>query len=748
MSITQTSCPNCGSPVTPGSQCPECGTWVSSEEAIGLEAGEVYAFQWGNGAGADGATAYIEAVSLWLGMKDRRVFWAKLDRVEGDESRLPKLEGWLLLEESQRSFGSGIGPGRDDRLPSSVRRREPLVTSNESGRPVRLYRNDGGLSLEEIVELADRELDLFQIAVIFDQVLEGIEQLHEAGLVHLSITPQTIRLGGAETPGGIPGTLAPPDAEPAEAHGFEDEGGDTDGNFPAIDLDGSATPLQAADARFKPDETTSPHAKPLGLEEETEEDYTPPSEFVGDEGTQPVDEEAEGEGGDAADAPDEAGDELPAWAWLGELGFSLPGLEDFDHRSLRGGNSVETRLLFDGGAGIWPRDERPRNPQEVDGYSPPEFYGRSPEEADHTADVFELGMLLYYLLTGRKPPASVYTRHTPAIPARNFRPDFPPGLGPVLKRATRPDPQMRYPDVAALRTAFTEAVEVIMERSFASRDAPPRLKASVDRHAGIAKRQRNPINQDNVFEETSQDRQFSLVVVADGVSTASYGSGEIASRMTIEVAESVWERILPKYLMGEEFSEIEIVEEILERANQRIVDYVNQRHTPFTGSAHEVMGTTALVSIFNDGVVTLGAVGDSRAYLQRGSGLEQLTIDHNLWTLGILEGLPADDSLSMPRGDALARCLGTFTIHDGMLEPAEPGADIFQFRVAQGDTLLLTTDGLVDFAGGNIFAAEENILATLLSEPEPALACLELILLANRGGGGDNIGIGIARFSQ
>ena len=58
----------------------------------------------------------------------------------------------------------------------------------------------------------------------------------------------------------------------------------------------------------------------------------------------------------------------------------------------------------------------------------------------------------------------------------------------------------------------------------------------------------------------------------------------------------------------------------------------------------------------------------------------------------------------------------------------------------------MTTDGLVDFGGPNPFAAEENILAAMLAEPDPALACLELILLGNRGGGGDNLGVGIIHF--
>src|SRR5690606_3858010 len=144
---------------------------------------------------------------------------------------------------------------------------------------------------------------------------------------------------------------------------------------------------------------------------------------------------------------------------------------------------------------------------------------------------------------------------------------------------------------------------------------------------------------------------------------------------------------------------------------------------------HEVMGSTALVAIVRHGVVTLASVGDSRAYLQRGAGLEQLTIDHNLWTLSILEGVPAENALAMPHGDALARCLGTFHVQQGRLVAVPPQPDFFRFTVTQGDTVLLTTDGLVDFGGANMLVAEDNILAILLSEPEPSLACLEMILL-------------------
>jgi PPM family protein phosphatase len=380
------------------------------------------------------------------------------------------------------------------------------------------------------------------------------------------------------------------------------------------------------------------------------------------------------------------------------------------------------------------------------GFSAPELLTGMGTRDGESADLFSLGMFLYFLVAGEIPPASVYTRYAPAIPARNFRPGFPPGLHSVISRATRPRPEDRYASVQTMLDAFEAACEVVVQRACGIQYAPPAMRLAAETHIGIAKRRRNPTNQDHVFSGCSDDGRFALVVVADGVSTASYGSGDLASKALADAAAVVWEDILPTYLMDESVDDVEVIQRILRRANHQIVDQVNENHAPFHGSPHEVMGSTALVALIINGQVTVGALGDSRVYLQRGAGMEQMTIDHNLWTLSILEGVHADSALAMPHGDALARCLGTFVVEQGTLRAVDPQPDVFRFRIIDGDTLLLTTDGLVDFAGANQLTGEDNILSVLLAEPDPALACLELILLANRGGGGDNIGLSVVRF--
>lgn len=236
-------------------------------------------------------------------------------------------------------------------------------------------------------------------------------------------------------------------------------------------------------------------------------------------------------------------------------------------------------------------------------------------------------------------------------------------------------------------------------------------------------------------------------MIADGVTRATYGRGDIASGYVTEAAAEVWKDVEAEYNEQGTFDADKAIDRILTGANNRLVNYVNEHFYPFSGGLHEVMGSTVIIACVEDGNVTLATLGDSRAYLYTDIGLEQLTVDHNLWTLNVLEGaLPVDRVRSMPFAEALARCVGSFRVVDHRLEALPPEPDIHRFYLRNGDRLLISTDGLTDYVGIDRDSVEDAIHAVLLREPDPALAALELILLANRGGGGDNIGVGVVDF--
>lgn len=634
----------------------------------------------------------LEMVELWEHYEHRRVLlahpsgWSCGSISPSDAQFSEKLADLSLVVEQEVEDILGARQVVPEALEHWVRR--PILQLRRQDTALSVFRNDGGLALDEMVEVGVGRLSLRQIRSLFVPVLEAMVSVHRRGLAHLRLTPWLLRMRDRSDPEGIPLEFLRDVMNVAE-----DEREGALGEEPTQVSDAYApggAQLAAADAAVVGDDPLAAARE----RETTRDDFVPLS--------------------------------MPG----ADVGPSASGLE----------------LLFDGIDGFVELDADLESILFTRGFSAPELIAQGPIEYYQACDIFSLGMVLYFLIAGQVPPVSVYTRQTPAIPARNLRPDFPPGLQAVVSRATRPNPSNRYPTVEAMLKAFENACNIMVARARGSRSQPPRVSAAVDTHVGISKGRRNPVNQDAVFVGVSDDQRLSLMLVADGVSTASYGSGDLASSALVAEAAVAWDALNQAYQKDEPIHPRRVLQEVLNRANERLVDYVNARCLPFRGSPHEVMGSTVLAAILHDGLVTLVTLGDSRVYLARGDSFEQVTTDHNLWTLSILDGMSADSALAMPHGDALARCLGTFELRDERLHALSPEPDVISFPVLRGDTLLLTTDGLVDFAAAHMLASEDSIHHILASEPDPALACLELILLANRGGGGDNIGVGIAKF--
>lgn len=754
MTFLQPTCSQCGRPLAAGSACVECGNRVSeSGDArvwlgvgdyldVALDAAQVRALLESSEAGDISLTLKLEMTDLWESYEGRRVLlarvvgWSAPDGAVLDAGCVGELKDCSLVLEQQPNDVRQCVQHLPDGLRGNVRL--ALARQARGSTVVSVFRNDAGLALDELVEVLLGQLDLAQIRALFTPLLDAMARVHAAGVLHLRLTPWSVRVREPGSPQGIPlqflhDVMGPDGGLSSGGLGEEETFSELDDpDLEAFDEDSELDILldMASDSAANP-------FLAAGAQDRTRDDITPlpQGEFARAGGGATWDSGAQHPVQPAADGGQAAGeidDAAGAISWI--------DVADED------GRPAEIELLFDGVEGFIQRGENLDFVPFFRGFSAPELMGRSIGEHGVACDVFSLGMVLYFLLAGQLAPVSVYTRQTPALPARNLRPDFPPGLQAVISRATRPNPAERYPDVDAFRKAFERACDVMQARMALQDGERPQVFVAVDTHTGIGKRQRNPVNQDAVFTAVSQDRRLSLMLVADGVSTASFGSGDLASSALAVEARETWQSLLDAYVKDEPIEPRAVLQGILNRVNERLVEYVNARYTPFHGAPHEVMGTTVLLALIFDGEVTLATLGDSRVYLSRGEAFEQLSTDHNLWTLSILDGAAADNALAMPHGDALARCLGTFVVRDERLIPLDPEPDYSCFTLISGDTLLLTTDGLVDFAAAHMHVAEDYIHQVLVSEPDPALACLELILLANRGGGGDNIGVGIAKF--
>jgi PPM family protein phosphatase len=198
-----------------------------------------------------------------------------------------------------------------------------------------------------------------------------------------------------------------------------------------------------------------------------------------------------------------------------------------------------------------------------------------------------------------------------------------------------------------------------------------------------------------------------LFAVADGMGGAR--GGEIASRVA---ATALGEAV--------DGSGEDRVVALIREANRKVFERASE------DSDASGMGTTMTVALVEDGAVSIGHVGDSRAYLIRDGKLEQLTEDHSLVAELVRSGrLSPEEAETHPQRSVITRALGT-----------DPDVDVDSFSVEgkPGDLFFICSDGLTSMVD------DETILEAVEGHRTNLDAVAkELVDAANRSGGEDNI---------
>jgi protein phosphatase len=216
-----------------------------------------------------------------------------------------------------------------------------------------------------------------------------------------------------------------------------------------------------------------------------------------------------------------------------------------------------------------------------------------------------------------------------------------------------------------------------------------------------------------LLRDLNEDSMYAgphLLAVADGM--GGHAAGEVASRVAIESVAPLDDAGTGTDLIGN-------LRTAVETASGYLHDMVA------ADTALDGMGTTLTAILFDGPRLGLVHVGDSRAYLLRDGQLSQITHDHTLVQHLVDEGrITPEEASTHPQRSWITRSL---TGHGEL----ELDLSIREARV--GDRYLLCSDGL----SGPV--SEQTLAETLIAAADPQTACDQLVELALRAGGPDNV---------
>ena len=221
-------------------------------------------------------------------------------------------------------------------------------------------------------------------------------------------------------------------------------------------------------------------------------------------------------------------------------------------------------------------------------------------------------------------------------------------------------------------------------------------------------------NQDAFLME-KLDKHSLLCVVCDGMGGAK--SGNIASNLAADVfvqqVKQTWSAD-----MGQDAVD-QVLCNAVKLANFTVYDQSRQ-FEEFTG-----MGTTLVAVLISGKRATFVNVGDSRAYMIDRVGIHQITVDHSVVQLMINRGeLTPEQAKTYPGKSLITRAIGT---------ESTVACDVFHKKVANGDCVLLCSDGLSNLMD------DQEILFEVAHGQDKSRCCQHLLDIAKKRGAPDNV---------
>jgi len=358
------------------------------------------------------------------------------------------------------------------------------------------------------------------------------------------------------------------------------------------------------------------------------------------------------------------------------------------------------------------------------------------EQPSLAGDVYAAAILLVESLLGVRWPNHI--NGTYALPyLRHVAPALPPAAIAPLDAALHHDPALRPANGAAWHELWRLAAAAEEARLAPVLDEGACVGFGYDSHIGKVKLLKSQTNQDAVFVASRAEQ--ALLVVCDGISTATAGSGDIASGIATHVIAGLWEQALPRLREDGPAQATEFLNRALRMANQAICE-ATLRGEGGRLEGKIPMGTTVIAAVTHGSRISLAWLGDSRAYLIGPYGASLLTADQNQagerFTAWVHGGLSGWD----PNGYALVGYLGHF---DQIGRPEALPAQHASVVLLPGERVVLCSDGVTDYLAEQPDDVARRVAAAVIGQSLEH-AARSLVWAANDGGGGDNISAVVA----
>ncbi|MFD7706798.1 MerR family transcriptional regulator [Streptomyces sp. NPDC059785] len=220
-----------------------------------------------------------------------------------------------------------------------------------------------------------------------------------------------------------------------------------------------------------------------------------------------------------------------------------------------------------------------------------------------------------------------------------------------------------------------------------------------------------------LVRESNQDTAYAgsrLLAVADGYG----GAGAPASAAAVDALKRLETDGIPAGDL------LNVLEDAVDAARRAVHDASG------AGACADDAGTTLTAMYWTGSQLALVHIGDSRVHLLREGELFQITHDHTMVQSMVDEGrLTPEEAASHPQRSLLVRALA---------RGADSTPDMRLHDARRGDRYLLCSDGLP-----TVVPADE-IRRVLAGTAGPERAVRELVALANRSGGPDNVSCVVA----